>query len=447
VCFVGRFGAPAPVTATGHSALIDKKVPKSRVLDAAIPSHIVKGEPTELEVLIRLPESVGLKGVLLEDDEAEAKPEDVRSTKFGVTFPIGADGRAEQLKIRVNLKAPDFNPPEQAANLFVPPDADSRVLSFVLTATRTGLLKMWVELQWEDASQGQRRLATQCVAQASDVPEGAKRHVVRIPLEVGAGKVTLQVPSGEAAPMPSGGGTTAQTAERMARHMADRERMAREHAAAERMAREYNVESIARRMADRERMAESKRIITPKPTKVIGRASSPSSKRRNLSAIVIALISAIPIVLGSYWQWVYKPAHVSDSNVRATYSGQVLNARTKEFVPDARVTVNLESGRAPLEGFTDSRGGFTFNLGETKKGTLGKVYVHADNFGVLEKIFVVEDSRAHDEFRLEPLQTSPLPPKSTQTMIAGRVIENATNVGVGQASISLAGRPGDVSHR
>jgi hypothetical protein len=227
------------------------------VLDAAIPSHIVKGEPTELQVLIRLPESVGLKGVLLEDDEAEAKPEDVRSTKFGVTFPIGADGRAEQLKIRVNLKAPDFNPPEQAANLFVPPDADSRVLSFVLTATRTGLLKMWVELQWEDAPQGQRRLATQCVAQASDVPEGAKRHVVRIPLEVGAGKVTLQVPSG--------GGTTAQTAERMAR--------------------EYNVEGIALRMALRERiarrMAESERI-PPKPTKVIGRASSPSSKRSNL---------------------------------------------------------------------------------------------------------------------------------------------------------------------
>ena len=54
------------------------------MLDAAIPSHIVKGEPTELQVLIRLPESVGLKGVLLEDDEAEAKPEDVRSTKFGV---------------------------------------------------------------------------------------------------------------------------------------------------------------------------------------------------------------------------------------------------------------------------------------------------------------------------------------------------------------------------
>jgi hypothetical protein len=480
---VTRFGAPAPVTATGHSALVDKKVPKSRVLDAAIPSHIVKGEPTELQVLIRLPESVGLKGVLLEDDEAEAKPEDVRSTKFGVTFPIGADGRAEQLKIRVNLKSPDFNPPEQAANLFVPPDADSRVLSFVLTATRTGLLRMWVELQWEDASQGQRRLVTQCVAQASDVPKGAERHVVRIPLEVGAGNATPQGPPANASKTtdhyhgasdfltgtikrpfePSGEDASTERARRTAddehtHGMAGRGRRAvDEHMAVE---RERAEREHARRTAAEHRDLERKRVertadecVAAKsegaPRVVVKNSETPPrpalsakvQQRSNLSAIVIALISAIPIVLGSYWQWVYKPAHLSDSNVRVTYSGQVLNARTKEFVSDARVTVNLESGRAPLEGFTDSKGGFTFNLGETKKGTLGKVYVHADNFGVLEKNFVVEDSTAHDEFRLEPLQNSPLPPKSTQTMIAGRVIENATNVGVGQASISLAGRP------
>jgi hypothetical protein len=459
---VTRFGAPAPVTSTGHAALVDKKVPKSRVLDAAIPSHIVKGEPTELQVLIRLPESVGLKGILLEDDEAEAKPEDVRSTKFGVTFPIGADGRAEQLKIRVNLKSPDFNPPEQAANLFVPPDADSRVLSFVLSATRTGLLKMWVELQWEDASQGHRRLVTQCVAQATDVPKGAERHVVRIPLETGEGKVTLQgpfEPTGEAAPTLSGWDTTEQTAERAAReYVAQKEpmtreydtgRMARQRAESERMAKsEYDTGRMARRRAESER-------IPPQEDMGTARHSPPSSpkpkKRSNLSAIAIALISAIPIVLGSYWQWVYKPAQIQTgqsmpvnippNEVRVIYSGQVLNARTREFVSDARVTVSLDSGRAPLEGFTDSRGGFTFSLGEMQKGTLGKVYVRADNFGILEKNFVVEDSTVHDEFRLEPLRNSPLPPKSTQTMIAGRVTEVATNVGVGQAVMSLAGRP------
>jgi hypothetical protein len=438
---VARFGSSAPVTPTGRAPLVDKKVPKSRVLDAAIPSHIVKGEPAELQVLIRLPESVGLKGALLEDDEAEAKPEDVRSTKFGVTFPLGPDGRAESLKISVKLEAPDFNPPKQVANLFVPPDADSRILTFVLTAMRTGLLKVWVELHWEDASQGQRRLITQCVAQAVDVPKGAGKHVVQIPLEVGMGITQVGVPANTSkttdytyhADAPTLSGRFEQPWGE-----ADSSRSGKETTATVRIPAATPASKLPSSTYDPYSGGTGDTngaIRSPSPM------SAKVARQSNLSAIAIALIGAIPIVLGSYWQWVYKPAHSAANTVRVTYSGQVLNARTKEFVPDARVTVNLESGRAPLQGFTDSRGGFTFDLGEIQKGTLGKVYVHADNFGVLEKNFVVEGSTAHDEFRLEPAQNGPPPPKSTQTVIAGRIIEAATKVGVGQAGISLAGRP------
>jgi hypothetical protein len=59
--------------------LVDRQVARQRVLDAAMPSHVVKAVPTELLALIRLPGSVGLKGALLNDSEAEAKPEDVRA--------------------------------------------------------------------------------------------------------------------------------------------------------------------------------------------------------------------------------------------------------------------------------------------------------------------------------------------------------------------------------
>src|SRR5215471_18330733 len=50
---------------------VTKEAAQSRLLDAAIPSHILKDRATELQVLIRLPDSAGLKGVLQQDEEAE----------------------------------------------------------------------------------------------------------------------------------------------------------------------------------------------------------------------------------------------------------------------------------------------------------------------------------------------------------------------------------------
>jgi hypothetical protein len=44
------------------------------------------------------------------------------------------------------------------------------------------------------------------------------------------------------------------------------------------------------------------------------------------------------------------------------FTGQVLNARTKEFVPDARKTVVLDNGAGPFEQYTDSHGNFSFHL-------------------------------------------------------------------------------------
>jgi len=73
-------------------------VPKPRFLDAAIPSHIVKDQPTELLVLIRLPDSTGLSGTLLADVDAEASPEDLsRSScngKIRFTVPVSCEQSA-----------------------------------------------------------------------------------------------------------------------------------------------------------------------------------------------------------------------------------------------------------------------------------------------------------------------------------------------------------------
>src|SRR5215469_4907953 len=93
-------------------------VPKPRFLDAAIPSHIVKDQPTELLVLIRLPDSTGLSGTLLADVDAEASPEDVRSKPF--------------------------------------------------------------ELQWEDSLHGSRLLRTECVTEVKDASARSGMNVVQV---------------------------------------------------------------------------------------------------------------------------------------------------------------------------------------------------------------------------------------------------------------------------
>lgn len=168
-------------TATTPAA---KREPQERILDAAMPSHIVKDQTTELQVLIRLPDSAGLRGVLQNDADADARPEDVLSKEFPITFPRGLDGSPEAILAQVTLTAPDFTPSAQTKQFIVPPDGDSEVISFFLTALRIGKLKVLVELQWEDVLRGARRLLTECAADASATPAGEDVTVARMPLTV-----------------------------------------------------------------------------------------------------------------------------------------------------------------------------------------------------------------------------------------------------------------------
>ena len=179
-----RFQRPAPEKPT-PTTIEDQAVAKPRVLDAAMPGHIVKDRATELLVLIRLPESAGLAGALQADDEAEARPEDVRSRPFDITFPLDPTGRPEALKVAIEVTSPDFSPQQQRKNLFVPVNADSDVCPFLLTPIRTGQLTVVVELQWQDAQRGYRRLRTDCVAQAEEPATKPVMNVVQMPIVVG----------------------------------------------------------------------------------------------------------------------------------------------------------------------------------------------------------------------------------------------------------------------
>lgn len=175
---------------------------QERVLDAALPGHIALNAPTELLVLIRRPESEGLAGILLADDESEAQPEDVRSRPFEITFPSGPAGIPEPLKVTIEVTSPDFAPASQRKNVVVQVDGDSPVSAFVLRPLRLGRLIAVVELQWQDAQHGYRRLRTDCVAEV-DQSANAPMHIARMPFVVAAHGLARDTPPPPVSPSPA----------------------------------------------------------------------------------------------------------------------------------------------------------------------------------------------------------------------------------------------------
>ncbi len=406
---VQRFASSARSTAIERDSpvgeLVDGYTLKPRVLDAAIPGHIVKGRATELLVLIHLPESAGLDGVLLADENTGAKPEDVRSKPFKVVFPLGPDGRPEALKAVVKVTSPDFSPREQAKNLFIPPNADSEVGHFLLTPTKIGQLRVLVELQWQDALQGARSLRTECIAEAASAPAQLEMNVVRVPVAVSVEDVEET-----SASMPSFGGASTGTPRpgEGSRSDDDTTRSWRLDSGA------LDRSEVLRPYSEQYRMSRREAAPAPMP------ASAP--RLFGLTSILVAVITAIPLILGSYWQFVYKPSHSGNRDTEVTFSGQVLDARTGEFVHDAQVTLALDGGAGPLERYTDSNGSFSLGLGKVKLGSQGRIYVHAKGFKLMEKNFVITDALVHGELRLEPVPIPP-PPKPPRETPKQPVIE------------------------
>lgn len=410
------------------SKLKDNRVSQDRVLDAAIASHIVKDLATELFVQIHLPDSPGLKGVLQEEEEHEARPEDVRSKPFGVVFPLGPDGRPEELKTAIRLESPDFSPPQQAKNLYIPPDKDSDVVDFLLTPRRTGKLKVLVELQWEDALRGSRSLRTECVAEATSLPAQTQMNVMRIPLK--APGATPHEPQASKAAASSAGGSGVILQEPSASMpSASVERYERYDQAID-YKRDYEIPSERRKRPGLQPSREA-------GIKVLSRARTLPI----LTRIVLALIAIIPATLVGYWQFVYKPSHHGTVFESVVVSGQVLNAQTLAFVPDAHIILDVDGTTATYEKYTDSNGIFSFRLTKVKPGAQGKLSVRKSGFNVLEKNFFINDTSISQELRLET--TIPVPPPSPRPIslvVAGRVIDAATSTGLSHANVSLAGR-------
>jgi hypothetical protein len=192
-----------PQSDRSHSRL-DELVSKQRLLDAAIPGHVVRDRPTEVLILVRLVNSEGLTGKLLADEEADARPDDVRSKPFNLVFSADSDGNLKPIQVAVRLTSPDFFPNEQTKNLFIQHDANSEILHFVLTPIRIGQLRVLIELQWQDALHGSRSLRTECVAESESIPAGAGVNVAHIQMEASISRdmrFYVQTPDGIVRPI------------------------------------------------------------------------------------------------------------------------------------------------------------------------------------------------------------------------------------------------------
>jgi hypothetical protein len=119
---------------------------EERYLDAALPAHVEVGQDTELLILIRLPDSEGLKGLLEGEVEYQAQPEDVRSKRFEVEFPVDAKGNAISPELWIEVETSDFELHERRKKIKVEPRKDTEHCVFLLRPKKRGELRVVIQI-------------------------------------------------------------------------------------------------------------------------------------------------------------------------------------------------------------------------------------------------------------------------------------------------------------
>lgn len=122
---------------------------ENRYLDAAMPQQVVPGISVELTVMVRLPDSPGLRDILASRPaKYKAKPEDVESEDFVVDFQRDAQGTIISPDLTIMLTTSDFEieENERRRKIKLQPDWDSEPLTFLLKPLRAGELLIKIEV-------------------------------------------------------------------------------------------------------------------------------------------------------------------------------------------------------------------------------------------------------------------------------------------------------------
>lgn len=185
-------GGTVAVSGSAHSGALPARpesaaapVAQQRVLDAALAKHVPVGRATELLAMIRTVQSGGLKAIVEADVTYSVDKEDIRSKPFRVEFPVDAAGAIRAADVVIKVEAPDFRVDSPAQALQVPPEGDSEVVNFLLTALRPGELIVNLQVYQGEVYRGARLVKTQ--AEVTDKEISAMKVVVSMPMEVAVG--------------------------------------------------------------------------------------------------------------------------------------------------------------------------------------------------------------------------------------------------------------------
>lgn len=171
-------------------------VRQERALDAALPQRIPVGRATEFVAMIRRTDSRGLKAIVEIEEDSSITPGDVRSRGLELEFPLDANGEPQSAELELQLDAPDFEPRSQSKRVLVPPQEDSEVYTFLLTAQRIGELRVNLEVLKGDVCVVTRALKTLAEQQTSEFLKSGSV-LISIPLYVHAYQTdSSQVPGG-----------------------------------------------------------------------------------------------------------------------------------------------------------------------------------------------------------------------------------------------------------
>ncbi len=123
---------------------------KHRRIDAAVPSSTEVGNEIDLLVQVRFPDSP----LLGEDWPTGKKPPSIEQTSNSVVlnFPIDPQtGQQKSTYLEIQVIAPDFIiHSEERQSIEVPPDEESKIVSFLLTARKSGQCRINVVLYSAD---------------------------------------------------------------------------------------------------------------------------------------------------------------------------------------------------------------------------------------------------------------------------------------------------------
>jgi nucleoside phosphorylase len=122
-------------------------VSKRRRVDAAIPSHAAVGQHIDLLVQVRFPDSPPLS---IEDWPTKHQPASIEQVSGSAILDFPQDPRTGKLssaRLEIRVVAPDLKIEGKNHQIVeVPPDQESRVVTFFLTAQRAGNCRINVEI-------------------------------------------------------------------------------------------------------------------------------------------------------------------------------------------------------------------------------------------------------------------------------------------------------------